>query len=126
MSRRICLHRRFPLLEHKHTQANQQEQRWQQAAAALGPADRQIKFLRMLGAKGAAAAAEAGSAPAGIPPVSGPSAVQDGGNPDPAANAHKVKPMLTRSSDYCMRLSCKGVSVFFVVSLTVTNPVRST
>lgn len=37
-------------------QADEVEQRWQQAAASLGPAERQVKFLRLLGAKGAATA----------------------------------------------------------------------
>lgn len=39
------------------TQADESEQRWKEAAAALGPAERQAKFLRLLGAKKGAAAA---------------------------------------------------------------------
>lgn len=45
--------------------ANEAEERWQKAAAALGPAERQVKFLRLLGAKGAASAAATGSGSAG-------------------------------------------------------------
>lgn len=46
-------------------QANGVEQRWQEAAAALGPAERQVKFLRLLGAKkGTAATATAAGASA--------------------------------------------------------------
>lgn len=43
------------------TQADESEQRWKEAAAALGPAERQAKFLRLLGAKKGAAAAAAAS-----------------------------------------------------------------
>lgn len=57
--------------EHGHrnlfyvSQAIGVEERWQEAATALGPADRQAKFLRLLGAKkGTTAAAVAAGASA--------------------------------------------------------------
>lgn len=55
-------------------QANGVEQRWQEAAAALGPAERQVKFLRLLGAKkgAAATAAAAGASTASSPRAGNP------------------------------------------------------
>lgn len=69
------------------------EQRWQQAAAALGPAERQVKFLRLLGAKGAAAGAAAAGGGDGAVSAERVSenVGQEGGNPNAASGAHKVR-----------------------------------
>ena len=50
------------LFPDRSAQANVTEQRWQEAAAALGPAERQAKFLRLLGAKKGATAVTAAAA----------------------------------------------------------------
>ncbi|CAN0322963.1 unnamed protein product [Ectocarpus sp. 8 AP-2014] len=74
-------------------QANGVEQRWQEAAAALGPAERQVKFLRLLGAKkgAAATAAAAGASTAsrgmGNPFSPSPGAGGAGADDGQAANA---------------------------------------